>query len=105
MVNRIKENQELVDSVPHRLSGTMEDVARKLEAYKLQALIDISKSLAIIASDKDIAVEADAYVHDHMLIEFIISCIESGTPYGIDTEEWYGAWKKRLKELEERSNG
>lgn len=103
-MSRVEENRIWIESIPSRLTGSLEDVSRKIEAYKLQALIDISKSLAIIASDKDIAVEADAYVRDHMLIEFIISCIESGTPCDMEIEDWYDAWQKKLKELEENHN-
>ena len=99
-MSRVEENRIWIESIPSRLTGNLEDVSRKIEAYKLQALIDISKSLAIIASDKDIAIEADAYVRDHMLIEFIISCIQSGTPCDIEIEEWHDAWQKKIEELE-----
>lgn len=44
--------------------------------------------------------EADEYVRDHLLIQFMQICIESGTPISIDIEEWYKAWISWLKEKE-----
>ena len=44
--------------------------------------------------------EADQYVRDHLLIQFMQSCIESGTPVDVDVEQWYDAWKQWLKERE-----
>ena len=52
-----------------------------------------------------ISTESDLYVRDHMLIEFIQACVESGTPIDIEVEEWYEAWRNKLKELEGRHIG
>lgn len=99
-MSRVEENRIWIESIPSRLTGSLEDVSRKIEAYKLQALIDISKSLAIIASDKDITVEADSYVRDHLLIEFMIE--RKYHPF-TDVEDMYSDWKEWLKESEEKN--
>ena len=106
MTKRVEENEKLINSIPKTMSGNKDDVMVRIKASEHQILIDISKSLAALADYHrfcdDELTDADLYVRDHMLIEFMQSCLESGT--GIDTpvEEWYEAWQKKLKELEER---
>lgn len=44
--------------------------------------------------------EADLYVRDHLLIQFMQICVESGTPIDVEVEEWYKAWLKWLETKE-----
>lgn len=48
-MNRIKENQELLDRAKLSFTGNPERVMCDIEAQKLGILMDISKSLAILA--------------------------------------------------------
>jgi hypothetical protein len=46
---RQTENKKLIDSLPRELKGTTDEKRLQLELIQAKALLDISKSLAIIA--------------------------------------------------------
>ena len=46
---RQTENKKLIDSMPKELKGTQSDIYLQIEMIQAKALLDISKSLAIIA--------------------------------------------------------
>lgn len=46
---RITENKKMLESLPAEFQGTPAQIANKLKITELKILIDISKSLAIIA--------------------------------------------------------
>lgn len=52
-MNRIEENQEILNKVTSSFSGPPDKVMCNIEGQKLGILMDISKSLAIIADAND----------------------------------------------------
>lgn len=46
---RITENKKMLESLPAEFQGNPAEIANKLKVTELKILIDISKSLAIIA--------------------------------------------------------
>ena len=52
-MNRVRGNQEFLDGMPKQLEGGVAEVGLSVQFQIVQILIDISKSLAIIADNTD----------------------------------------------------
>ena len=101
-MSRIEENAKL------KFKPDMAMKVNAIECAKVKFLEDISRSLAIIASDyepaepeQDPCDEADLYVRDHLLIEWLLSDIgRSRARYDHDTEQIYEDWMEWLSKKE-----
>ena len=102
-MSRVEENEKWIRSVPRTMSGNREDVMARIASTKLQAFIDISRSLAIIANSYETTTdirEADLYVRDNLLIQWMLNFLNIDHEQHTNIEDIYHMWLDWLHEKE-----
>lgn len=94
-MSRVKENEEWMERQPKTFTGKSEDIDLKTKMCIYTALLDISRSLAVIADkmageDKN---ASDAYVRDKIMIDWFMDYyIPLCSDENLMKEEVYRKW-------------
>lgn len=97
-MSRVEENKEWMDRQPKTFTGSTEDIDVKLKMCVYTTLLDISRSLAMIADGGKANESSNNYVRDKLLIQWCVEHISNcSEEYVLDeTEHLYEKWMNDL---------